>query len=123
MQRLLKDQIRLSANWPANLSLLPLIVELVGGMLPYGSFYVGRCLLKIFSAALNIIVPCGYSINVVSNHNKTSKPSYYRGEDADSAFCKEIRQIAYRHIDIYRQQFFYHQFFSRAFMSVQDVAP
>ena len=28
-------------QWPANLSLLPLIVELVGGMLPYGSFYVG----------------------------------------------------------------------------------
>ena len=52
---------------------------------------------------VNKQVPCGYSINVVSNHNKTSTQSYYRGEDAVSAFCKEIRKIAYRHIDIYRQ--------------------
>ena len=52
---------------------------------------------------VNKQVPGVYSINVVSNHNKTSKQSYYCGEDAVSAFCKEVHKIAYRHIDIYRQ--------------------
>ena len=39
-------------------------------------------------------VPCGYSINVVSNHNKETKETIYRGEGAVSTFCKESREIA-----------------------------
>ena len=39
-------------------------------------------------------VPCGYSINVVNSHYKSSKQSYYRDDDAVSAFCKEIRNLA-----------------------------
>ena len=39
-------------------------------------------------------VACGYSINIVDNHNNTSKQTYYHGVDAISNFCKEIRSIA-----------------------------
>ena len=35
---------------------------------------------------VNEQVPCGYSINVVSAHSKTSKQSYYSGDNAVSAF-------------------------------------
>ena len=47
-------------------------------------------------------VPCGYSINVVNSHYKSSKQSYYRGDNAVSAFCKEIRNLAYKFINIYK---------------------
>ena len=40
---------------------------------------------------LNKQVPCGYSINVINNHNNSSKQTYYRGESTVSTFCKEIR--------------------------------
>ena len=43
---------------------------------------------------LNKQVPCGYSINVINNHNNSSKQTYYRGESTVSTFCKEIRTIA-----------------------------
>ena len=39
-------------------------------------------------------VPCGYSINVVSNHNKVTKQTVYRGKGTVSTFCKELRKIA-----------------------------
>ena len=39
-------------------------------------------------------VPCGYSINVVSNHSKETKQTVYRGDGAISTFCKELRNIA-----------------------------
>ena len=39
-------------------------------------------------------VPCGYSINVATNHNNQSKQTYYRGDATVSTFCKEIRNIA-----------------------------
>ena len=48
-------------------------------------------------------VPCSYSINVANSHDKTSKQSYYRGENAVSAFCKKIRNLAYKFINIYKQ--------------------
>ena len=72
---------------------------------------LNRCLSRIVPVIkkhetcknVNKHVPSGYLINVISNHNKTSKQSYYRGEDAVSAFSKEIRKIADRHIDIYRR--------------------
>ena len=51
---------------------------------------------------VNKQVPCGYSINVVSAHNKSSKQSYYRGDNAVSAFCKEILNLAYKFITIYK---------------------
>ena len=52
---------------------------------------------------VNKQVPCGYSIIFVSNHSKTSKQSYYRGDDAVSAFCKEIRvELTYKFINIYK---------------------
>ena len=43
---------------------------------------------------LNKQVPCGYLINVVTNHNNQSKQTYYRGDATVSTFCKEIRNIA-----------------------------
>ena len=48
-------------------------------------------------------VPCGYSINVASAHSRTSKQYSYRGEDAVSAFCKKVRDIAYKFINIYKK--------------------
>ena len=50
------------------------------------------------SKVINNHVPCGYSINVVNNHNNTNKQTYYRGDNAVSKFCKEIRAIAYKKI-------------------------
>ena len=52
---------------------------------------------------VNKQVPCGYSINVLNNHDKSSKQSYYRGDNAVSAFFKEIRNLAYKFINIYKQ--------------------
>ena len=49
-------------------------------------------------------VPCGYSINVVSNRNDTSKQTYYRGDNAVSKFCKEIRTTAFEKLTICRRQ-------------------
>ena len=49
---------------------------------------------NVASEKLNKQVPCGYSINVVTNHNRQSKETYYRGESTVSTFCKEIRDIA-----------------------------
>ena len=43
---------------------------------------------------LNKQVPCGYSINVVTNLNNKSKQTYYRGESTVSTFCNGIRNIA-----------------------------
>ena len=43
---------------------------------------------------INKQVPCGYSINVVVNHNNQSKQTYYRGDATVSTFCKKIRNIA-----------------------------
>ena len=45
---------------------------------------------------INKHVVCDYSINVVDNHKKTCKKTYYCGDNAVSAFCKEIRAIAYK---------------------------
>ena len=47
--------------------------------------------------------PYGYSINVENSHNMSSKQSYYRGDNAVSALCKEIRNLAYKFINIYKQ--------------------
>ena len=46
----------------------------------------------------------GYSINVVDNHKKSCKQTYYRGDDAVTKFCKEIRAIAYKKINFYNRQ-------------------
>ena len=48
----------------------------------------------VTSKKLNKQVPCGYSINIINNHNNSSKQTYYRGESTVSTFCKEIRAIA-----------------------------
>ena len=42
---------------------------------------------------------CGYSINVVSNHTKQNKRTYYRGKDSLVQFCKEICKIGTSLID------------------------
>ena len=44
--------------------------------------------------SLNKQVPCGYSINITTNHNNQSKQTYYRGYETAATFCKEIRDIA-----------------------------
>ena len=46
--------------------------------------------------SINKHVACGYSINVVDNHKKTWKQTYYRGDNAVSTFCEEIRAIGYK---------------------------
>ena len=43
---------------------------------------------------INQQVPCVYSINVVNNHNKETKQTYYRGKATATEFCKEIRVIS-----------------------------
>ena len=50
------------------------------------------------SQVINNHVPCGYSISVLNNHNNTNKQTYYRGDNAVSKLCKEIRAIAYKKI-------------------------
>ena len=45
----------------------------------------------VITKKLNKQVPCGYSINVTTNHNNKSKQTYYRGESTVATFCKEIR--------------------------------
>ena len=52
---------------------------------------------------VNKQVPCGYSINVVSVHRKTSKQYCYRGEDAVSNFCKKVRSITNDFINSHKQ--------------------
>ena len=52
---------------------------------------------------VNKQVSSGYSVNIVSSHRKTSKQSYYCGADAVSAFPKEMRKLAYKFINIYKQ--------------------
>ena len=52
---------------------------------------------------VNKQVPCGYTINVANSHDRSSKQSYYRRDDAVSEFCKEIRKLAYKHINIYKE--------------------
>ena len=52
---------------------------------------------------VNKQVRCGYSINVVSAHSKTSKQSYYHGDNAVSDFRKEIRKHVYKFLNIYKQ--------------------
>ena len=46
--------------------------------------------------SINKHVACGYLINVLDNQRKTCKQTYYRGGNAVSPFCKEIRAIAYK---------------------------
>ena len=48
-------------------------------------------------------VPSSYSINVVSSHDKSSKQNYCRGGNAVSAFCKEMRNLAYKLVNIFNQ--------------------
>ena len=55
---------------------------------------------NVITKNLNKQVPCGYSINVVTNHNNESKQTYYRGEITVATFCKEIRDIAQNLLNI-----------------------
>ena len=48
--------------------------------------------------SINKHVACGYSINVVDNHKKSCKQTYYRGDNAVSTFCKEMRATAHKDI-------------------------
>ena len=49
---------------------------------------------NVTSKKLNKQVPCVYSINVVTNHNKQSKQTYYRGNATVTTFCNETPDIA-----------------------------
>ena len=49
---------------------------------------------NVTTKKLNKQVPCGYSINIVTNHNKDSKQTYYRGNATVATFCNEICDIA-----------------------------
>ena len=49
---------------------------------------------------LNKHVPCGYSINVVNNHDKKTKETHYRGDAAVPNFCKEMHDIVQNWINI-----------------------
>ena len=49
---------------------------------------------NVITKSLNKQVPCGYSINVITNHNNQSKQTYYGGNETAATFRKEIRDIA-----------------------------
>ena len=38
-------------------------------------------------------IPSGYSITTFRNHNKSTKVTYYRGEDCIQKLCSELRNI------------------------------
>ena len=58
-------------------------------------YHINTCDNKhIIKKDLNKHVVCGYSINVVTNHTKQTKQTYYRGKDAFIKFCKEICEKA-----------------------------
>ena len=50
--------------------------------------------------SINKHIACVYSINVVDNHSNRCKQTYYRGDDSVTKFCKEIRAIAYKKIEL-----------------------
>ena len=52
--------------------------------------------------SINKHVACAYSINVVDNHKKTCKQTYYRRDDSVCTFCKEIRAIGYKKLVLLR---------------------
>ena len=58
--------------------------------MPYSTCDKGN----VISKKLNKQVPSGYSINVITNNNKQSKQTYYRGHSTVSTFCKEIHDAA-----------------------------
>ena len=49
---------------------------------------------NITTKKINEQGPCGYSLNVVANHNKKSKQTYHRGTSTVETFCNEVREIA-----------------------------
>ena len=49
---------------------------------------------------LNKHVPCGYSLNVVTNHDKQTKQTHYRGDNVVATICKEVRDRAQDLINI-----------------------
>ena len=55
---------------------------------------------NIITKNLNKQLPCGYSINVLTNHNNESKQTYYRGESTVATFFKEIRDVAQNLLNI-----------------------
>ena len=57
-------------------------------LMPYSGFDKANVTTK----KLDKDVPCGYSINVVNNHNKETIQTVYRGEGAVSTFCKQLRK-------------------------------
>ena len=54
--------------------------------------YSGCDKANVTTKKLDKHVPCGYSINVVNNHNKETIQTVYRGEGAVSTFCKQLRK-------------------------------
>ena len=59
---------------------------------------------NVKTKSLNKQVPCGYSINVISNDNNQSKQTYYHGNETAATFCKEIRDIAQDLLNIEKKQ-------------------
>ena len=49
---------------------------------------------NITTKKINKQGPCGYSLNVVANHNKKSKQTYHRGTSTVETFCNEVHEIA-----------------------------
>ena len=59
-------------------------------LMPYGTCDKEN----ITTKKINKQVPCGYSLNVVTNHHKKSKQTYHRGTSTVETFCNEVREIA-----------------------------
>ena len=55
---------------------------------------------NVTNKKLNKHVPCGYSVNVVTNHDKKTKQTHYRGDAVVPTFSKEIHDIAQNLINI-----------------------
>ena len=49
-------------------------------------------------------IPSGYSITALRNHNKSTKVTYYRGEDCIQKLCTDLRNIATELFDTEKAQ-------------------
>ena len=58
---------------------------------------------NVTTKKINKQVPCGYSLNVVTNHIKKSKQTYHRGTSTVETFCNEVHEIARDLITIKRK--------------------
>ena len=58
----------------------------------------------VITKSLNKQISCGYSINIITNHNNQSKQNYYSDDTTVSTFCREIPDIAQDLLNIEKEK-------------------